>query len=210
MPTLSTDLLSSHRAAVLASVDVVNAIGSSDLGRPTPCTAWNLADLLAHMTVQHRGFAAAARGGGQDLALWDAASVRDTQDPVGDYASAAHDVLDAFAAADPDSQFALPEMGTSVPAEMAIGFHLIDYVVHGWDVAVSLGIPFTPPDDVVAAALPVTLAVPDGDFRNMENSPFGPARNGLATNDFDRLLRHLGRDPHWGDAFDHESLRPVQ
>lgn len=210
MPTLSTDLLSSHRTAVLASVDVVTAIGSSDLGRPTPCTAWDLADLLAHMTVQHRGFAAAARGGGQDLALWDPATVRDTQDPVGEYTSAAHDVLDAFAATGPERQFALPELGTSVPAEMAIGFHLVDYVVHGWDVAASLGIAFTPPDGVVAAALPVTLAVPDGDFRSMENSPFGPARNGLATNDFDHLLRHLGRDPHWGDAFDHESLRPVQ
>ncbi|OKH82999.1 hypothetical protein EB75_10830 [Mycobacterium sp. ST-F2] len=197
MPTISTDLLSTHRAAVLASVDIVNAVGSSDLTRPTPCAAWDLAELLAHMTVQHRGFAAAARGGGQDLALWDPATVRDTHDAVGDYASAAQDVLDAFAAADPESQFALVEMGTSVPAEMAVGFHLIDYLVHGWDVAASLGIPFTPNDDVVAAALPLTLAVPDGDFRSMPNSPFGPARDGLATNDFDHLLRHLGRDPHW-------------
>ncbi len=197
MPTLSTDLLGAHRVAVLASVDVVNTIDGSDLTRATPCAAWNLADLLAHMTIQHRGFAAAARGGGQDLALWDPAAVRDTPDAVGEYAAAAHDVLDAFAAADPESQFALPELGTSVPAEMAIGFHLVDYVVHGWDVAVSLGVSFTPSDDVVAAALPVTLAVPDGDFRNMENAPFGPARNGPGTNDFDHLLRHLGRDPQW-------------
>jgi uncharacterized protein (TIGR03086 family) len=197
MPTLSADLLSAHRAAILASVDVVNTIDSDDLPRPTPCAGWDLADLLAHMTVQHRGFAAAARGGGQDLALWDPASVRDTQDPVGEYASAAHDALDAFAAADPESQFVLPELGTSVPAGMAIGFHLVDYVAHGWDVAVSLGIAFTPPDDVVAAALPVTLAVPDGDFRSMAGAPFGPAQTGYSATDFDRLLRHLGRDPLW-------------
>lgn len=197
MPTLSTDLLSAHRVAILASVDVVNAIVSDDLPRLTPCTGWDLADLLAHMTVQHRGFAAAARGGGQDLALWDPASVRDTQDPVGEYASAAHDVLDAFATADPECQFSLPELGTSVAAEVAIGFHLVDYVAHGWDVAASLGIPFTPPDDVVAAALPVTLAVPDGDFRNMPNAPFGPAQTGYSATDFDLLLRHLGRDPLW-------------
>ena len=93
MPTLPTDLLTSHRVAILASFDVVNAITSSDLNRPTPCAGWDLADLLAHMTVQHRGFAAAARGGGQDLATWDPAAVRDTQDPVGTYAAAAHDVL---------------------------------------------------------------------------------------------------------------------
>ncbi|SEB25654.1 TIGR03086 family protein [Mycobacterium sp. 283mftsu] len=162
------------------------------------------------MTVQHRGFAAAARGGGQDLALWDPASVRDTDDPIGDYAAAARDVLAAFAAADPESQFALPELGTTVPAEMAIGFHLIDYVVHGWDVAASLGIPFTLPDDVIAAALPLAFAVPDGDFRSMPNAPFGPAQAGGSATDFDRLLRHLGRDPQWRDAFDHESHHPIQ
>lgn len=162
------------------------------------------------MTVQHRGFAAAARGGGQDLALWDTAPVRDTDDPARDYAAAAQDVLDAFAAADPESQFALPELGTSVPAEMAIGFHLIDYVVHGWDVAASVGIPFTPPDDVVATALPLAFAVPDGDFRSMPDAPFGPTQSGDSATDFDRLLRHLGRDPHWGYAFDRKSLHPGQ
>jgi uncharacterized protein (TIGR03086 family) len=195
MHTLSADLLAAHRHAILASVDVVNTVGPADLQRPTPCAAWDLADLLAHMTVQHRGFAAAARGGGQGLALWT--PVRDTQDPVGEYAIAAHEVLEAFAGADPESQFALPELGTTVPAEMAIGFHLIDYAVHGWDVAATLGVPFTLPDDVVTAALPLALAVPDGDFRSMDNSPFGSARNGPATNDFDQLLRYLGRDPQW-------------
>ncbi|WP_051128623.1 TIGR03086 family metal-binding protein [Mycobacterium sp. 360MFTsu5.1] len=210
MPTVSTDLLDAHRHAILASVDVVNTVGLADLRRPTPCAAWDVAELLAHMTVQHRGFAAAARGGGQDLALWDPASVRDTDDPIGDYAVAARDVLAAFAAADPESQFALPELGTTVPAEMAIGFHLIDYVVHGWDVAASLGIRFRLPDDVVAAALPLAFAVPDGDFRSMPNAPFGPAQAGDSATDFDRLLRHLGRDPQWRDAFDHESHHPIQ
>lgn len=210
MPTLPTDLLTAHRRAILASVDIVNTVGRTDLQRPTPCAAWDLADLLAHMTVQHRGFAAAARGSGSDLALWDPDTVRDTQDPVGDYAAAVHDVLDAFAGADPESHFALPELGTSVPAEMAIGFHLIDYAVHGWDVAAGLGVPFTLPDDVVAAALPLALAVPDGDFRSMPDAPFGPARTDDSTTDFERLLRHLGRDPQWGNAFHDESLPSVQ
>jgi uncharacterized protein (TIGR03086 family) len=210
MPTLSCDLLGAHRVAVRASVDIVNSIRTGDLALSTPCTGWDLADLLAHMTVQHRGFAAAARGGGQDLALWDPAGFRDTPDPVAEYAAAAHDVLDAFAAADPESQFALPELGTTVPAEMAIGFHLIDYAVHGWDVAASLGVAFTLPEDVVAAALPLALAVPDGDFRSMPNAPFGPAHTGDSATDFDKLLRHLGRDPRWSDALDQESPQPVQ
>src|ERR1700744_1472971 len=64
-----------HRIAVLASVDVVSAVTADDLAKPTPCAGWNLADLLAHMTVQHRGFAAAARGHGADEAVWQTGSV---------------------------------------------------------------------------------------------------------------------------------------
>ena len=52
--------------AVRASVDVVEEITAVDLSRPTPCAGWTLGDLLAHMTVQHQGFAAAAAGRGAD------------------------------------------------------------------------------------------------------------------------------------------------
>ena len=61
------------------------------------------------------------------------------------------------------------------PAAMAIGFHYVDYVVHGWDVARTLGQSYELPFDVVAAALPLALVVPDGDFRTIDNAPFGPA-----------------------------------
>lgn len=54
------DIRTVHRTAVLASVDVVDNVTTEDLSRPTPCAGWNLSQLLAHMTVQHRGFAAAA------------------------------------------------------------------------------------------------------------------------------------------------------
>ncbi|MGH7292829.1 MAG: maleylpyruvate isomerase N-terminal domain-containing protein, partial [Myxococcota bacterium] len=59
MPTNSYALLPLHRIAVLASIDVVDTVRPEDLHLPTPCAGWNLVDLLAHMTVQHRGFAAA-------------------------------------------------------------------------------------------------------------------------------------------------------
>lgn len=191
------DLLALHRTAVLASVDVVNSVEPADLNRETPCTGWNLADLLAHMTVQHRGFAAAAHGAGGDLAIWNPDTVRSVVvgDPAGAYADAAHAVLAAFATA--GSQFALPELGANFPAEAAVGFHFIDYVVHGWDVAATMGRPYSLPDELTETALGVAQIVPDGEFRTLPNAPFGPAQNGTATNDFERLLRHLGRDPQW-------------
>ncbi len=66
--------------AVGASVEVVSRVSRADLGRPTPCDGWTLADLLAHMTVQHIGFAAAAAGNGADLARWHTGAPAD--DPV--------------------------------------------------------------------------------------------------------------------------------
>ncbi len=188
---------------MLASVDVVAAVRRDDLRRPTPCAGWNLLDLLAHMTVQHHGFAAAARGGGDSPTVWAADRVTDAvaADPAGTYAAAAADVLDAFSADRvPDATFSLPEFGpgATFPGAIAIGFHFVDYVVHGWDVARSIGAPFALPDDVVAAVLPLVFVIPDGDFRAMDGAPFGPAIAAPdGATDIDRILGHLGRSPEW-------------
>jgi len=81
---------------------------------------------------------------------------------------------------------------------MAIGFHYVDYVVHGWDVARTLGRSYELPGDVVAAALPLALVVPDGDFRTIDNAPFGPAIPSTEPTDgLDRILSYLGRSPQW-------------
>ena len=86
MPT-NTDLRPADAIAVRASVSVVAQSTPADLDRPTPCAGWDLAALLAHMTAQHRGFAAAAAGHGGDLALWQPVPLG--TDPVRAYADAA-------------------------------------------------------------------------------------------------------------------------
>ncbi|OBG29215.1 TIGR03086 family metal-binding protein [Mycobacterium sp. E3198] len=197
------DVRSPHRAAVQASVDVVAAVTRGDLRRPTPCAGWNLLDLLCHMTVQHQGFAAAARGGGDSPIVWapERVAAAVAADPAGTYAAAAADVLDAFAVDGVlDAAFALPDFGpgASFPGAVAIGFHFVDYVVHGWDVARSIGVQFALPGDVLAAALPLVLVIPDGDYRTMDGAPFGPAVVAPAgATDLDRILGHLGRTPGW-------------
>ena len=202
MPITTPGIFPLHRNAVLKSVDVVESVRMTDLDRVTPCEGWNLADLLAHMTVQHRGFAAAARGLGADPDVWRVETVSDAvrADPRRTYAEAARDVLDAFSAdGTADAPFALPEFGEGAvfPGAMAMGFHFVDYVVHGWDVATSLGVPFELPADVVQAVLPLALAVPDGDIRTMADAPFAPAVEQDGSDDFERILLHLGRRPDW-------------
>lgn len=45
-----------------------------------------------------------------------------------------------------ERRFVLPEVGEGFagPGRMAIGFHLLDYVAHAWDVAVTIGAPWEP------------------------------------------------------------------
>jgi uncharacterized protein (TIGR03086 family) len=98
-----------------------------------------------------------------------------------------------------DRPFLIPEAGDRpLPGRMVIGFHLVDYVVHGWDVAAAMGLPWDLPADVLEAALPIVRAVPDGDERKLPGAPFAPAvRTSGVTTPMDEILTLLGRSPGW-------------
>src|SRR5580704_13953945 len=103
-----SDIVGLDARAVRASVQVVSQAGAADLARPTPCSDWTLGELLAHMTAQHNGFAAAAAGDGGDLSRWQPGPP--AADPVQEYAAAAGRVLAAFGAHGVlDREFALAE-----------------------------------------------------------------------------------------------------
>jgi uncharacterized protein (TIGR03086 family) len=191
-------LIDLHRLAVLTSIDVVSQVRPDDLARPTPCSEWTLADLLAHMTVQHNGFAAAARGHGSNLEAWQARPLG--PDPVADYRAAALGVLEAFS--EPgvlDRTFTLPEFRpvSTFPGSLAVGFHLIDYVVHAWDVARSIEIPYTLDPRLADPALKIALAVPNGPNRLEPTAPFHPALPPNTTTPLNQILTTLGRSPTW-------------
>ncbi|MGN6793379.1 MAG: TIGR03086 family metal-binding protein [Streptosporangiaceae bacterium] len=196
---MTADIRDLDARAVRASVDVVDGITPLDLSRPTPCSEWTLGDLLAHMTVQHKGFAAASAGHGADLAVWKVGAP--SPDPVADYALAAELVIAAFAKPGVlERGFAIPEImpGMEFPASQAISFHFIDYVVHGWDVARSLGEAYKLDDDLVQAAVPVAEAVPEGERRLRPGAAFRPGLPVLdGASPMDRLLAMLGRDSAW-------------
>ncbi|HVB42302.1 MAG TPA: TIGR03086 family metal-binding protein [Streptosporangiaceae bacterium] len=196
------DIRDLDRRAVRVSVEVVAKVTAEDLGRSTPCSEWTVGDLLAHMTVQHDGFAAAAAGGGGDLAIWQVRPL--AADPVAEYSAAAERVIAAFAEVGVLSRsFLLPEIipGAEFPAAQAISFHFIDYVVHAWDVARSLGVPYAPGEDLIEAALPVAAAVPEGKHRLEPGAAFRPGVLAPAeASTLDRILAMLGRSPTWSAA----------
>jgi len=198
-----TDVLTMDARAVASSVAVVDRVAVDDLGRLTPCVAWDLRALIAHMTVQHWGFAAAAEGRGGDPEVWLLPD-RPSADPVADYRIASERVTTAFAAVDLDNAvFALPEfgVGAAFPAPVAMRFHLIDYLVHAWDVGTALGVEIRPDDDLLPVALAIAERVPGGAARKGTGAAFGPAVDEQDQRDiWSRILRLLGRSPDWSTS----------
>lgn len=194
-----SDIRALNEDAVRRSMAVVARATPAGLGRATPCAGWTLADLLGHMTVQHRGFAAAARGDGAPMEHWRFAPAG--ADGVERYLAASEDVIAAFATA--VDEFVLPEFGDpapTYPAATAIGFHFIDYVVHAWDVARTLGDEYELAPELAEPALRIALNVPNGERRLRPNAAFVPALDAGADEGapaMERILLWLGRDPEW-------------
>lgn len=192
-----TEMVELDAAAVRTSVELVARVTAADLVRPTPCAAWTLRDLLAHMTTQHHGFAAASNG--QDgPEPWQQRPLG--ADPVQAHRAAARQVLAAFAADGVlDRPFSLPEISTErrFPAALAISFHLVDYVVHSWDVARTLNVPVSLEPCILEAALAVARSVPGGEARLAPGAAFAPAVPCPAGSALDTIVALLGRSPTW-------------
>jgi uncharacterized protein (TIGR03086 family) len=193
------DLVTADAAAVSATVGLVAQ--ASDHTLRTPCAGWNLDALIAHMTEQHLVFAAAVRG--------------EAVPAVRTYAEAADLVLAAFA--EPgvlDRPIVLPEFHPTMtfPGRQVLGFHLVDYVVHGWDVAAALGVAYSVPSEILAVTLPIARAVPGGEARLAPNAAFGPQLEVPAgASPLDEILLLLGRSPLWNQRRDAERVpSPVE
>lgn len=61
------------------------------------------------------------------------------------------------------------------PVASIVGFHLLDTVVHAWDVAAALGVAFRPDDELVGATLAIARLIPDGPARRRPTAQFAPA-----------------------------------
>lgn len=198
MHTNSNAIVALDARVVRASTELLNRAQPADMARPTPCADWTLHGLISHMAAQHYGFAAAAAGDG-DPARWRMRRLGD--DPVAAYRASAETVLAAFSTQGVlDRQFTLPEFPAgrqTFPARQAISFHFIDYLVHSWDVAKTLGLDVDFPPDLLDAALPVARAVPGGQARLAPGAAFAPAMAWPGGSPVDQIVAILGRFPGW-------------
>jgi uncharacterized protein (TIGR03086 family) len=175
-----------HRSAVDTASQYVGRLSREDLSRPTPCESWDLKALLAHMIGQHRGFTRAVRYGRATVA--DHAPQEFTPDA---WQTSTTELLAAFAGADLSGTVTeLTLAPTPLPVGQVVGAHLLDTVVHTWDIAVTIGECYAPADDLVDVVAAVAAAIPDH-ARDVD-TPFGPRRPAYGSR-WQRLLADLGR-----------------
>lgn len=202
MPTI-VDHRPLHLRAVADAGRIVAGVKAADLTLPTPCAAWDLRTLLAHMIGQNHGFAVAFETGDAPVEAY-AHRPPDPDDIAGDWTASTDRLSAAFAAADPAAQVRLVELNAEQPFPVLTGFtiQLIDTVIHNWDVATAIGVAYRPDDEQLAATIAVARIIPGGASREVAGAAFGPIRPG-ATDDpwtddpWTETLSLLGRDPAW-------------
>lgn len=119
-------------------VSLLEGVSPDQLGDPTPCTEYTVADLIHHVDVVARGASALAR-----------------QAEEATHTSAIDDVRDlALAWDDPEAWEGTGNVpGSDLSNETWGKIALTEMVVHGWDLAQATGQPYSLPDESVRACL---------------------------------------------------------
>jgi uncharacterized protein (TIGR03086 family) len=179
---------------------LVTRVSDDQLGRPTPCPAYTVGDLIEHVGTLARAFRAAAEK--------DTASPYVNGAPAGDASRLEEGWRERIPAdlatlarawTDPGAWTGMTRIaGQDSPAE-AVGLTVADeLVVHGWDVARATGQPYEAEPELVGAARAFLGMFASPDAPAGPEVAFGPSRElPDGTPALDQVLALAGRDPAW-------------
>ncbi|MFI8102160.1 TIGR03086 family metal-binding protein [Streptomyces sp. NPDC086023] len=177
-------------AAAARAVPVVRGVDERQLGGATPCSGYDVGELLNHFFDVVVNFTELARK--RPSAFAEKPDYLGTGDWRERFADEADRLVAAWSA--PGA-----EDGTTghanQPARVVGRMVLLDMTVHAWDLARATGQEFSPdPDAVDELAGVIGDMAPAARDAGMFDEPVEP----LPEDDrFERLLAATGRDPHW-------------
>ncbi|MGW8889983.1 TIGR03086 family metal-binding protein [Streptomyces sp. NPDC055749] len=191
------DIRDLDRRALATMGAMVAQVAPDQLPLPTPCADWTLHGLLRHQVSENLGFAAAAAGVTDDIRAWDQGDLGG--DPHRAYLDSADAMTKAFADDVLDRSLQIREFGF-FPGRAALGMHVLDCVVHGWDVARTIGAAYDPDADLVRYSLKVAARIPAGaPADDRPRAAFAPVVEVSSDSSaLDRLLGLVGRRPAAG------------
>jgi uncharacterized protein (TIGR03086 family) len=189
------ELYEAFDRSVASTAAIVTAVRADQLGLPTPCTEWDVRNLLNHLIgtlwLSEALFGdraprhPMAPGGlpGTDLA---------GTDPAGAFEEAASVALKAAAEGDTLTRTHPTPLG-DMPGPALAGFTTLDLLVHGWDLAKATGQPSGLDGELAGHVLAFAEQAITPDFRAPR---IGPAvQTGENASVTDRLVAFLGRQP---------------
>jgi uncharacterized protein (TIGR03086 family) len=186
-----TDPLDRYLRASAGFSAVLAEMRPDQLRSPTPCTEWDVRQLVNHMTRGNLNYALLASGGSASefLALRDRDALGG--EPLSAYAASVRECAESFrrpGALDRVLDYPLGK----VTGRQALAVRTADSVLHTWDLARALGVSEALDPALVEWILTESPAI----YAGLDvSSFFGPSSDAVSGNHQDRLLRRLGRDP---------------
>jgi uncharacterized protein (TIGR03086 family) len=171
---------------------MLRGLGPQDLDRPTPCQEWRLGDLARHAVGTTTGLARIGRRLQLGPDPWAGRDVDAT-----DWNTVLADNVEDVAAAwrDDAAWSGSVELGAELPATTIGEMAYAEILLHGWDIARSVGVELevTAP---MAAALRANIEETGELGRQLE--AYGPQVEVAGdADDLEQALAGSGRDPRW-------------
>jgi uncharacterized protein (TIGR03086 family) len=117
----------------------VHAIGDDQWALPTPCTDWDVRALIDHLVYETLWVPDLVQGKTLEEVGDSYDGERLGEDPVGAWEKAASAAIDAMGI-EGATEGMVHTSGGEVPSDEYIGQMLVDAVIHGWDLAQSIGV----------------------------------------------------------------------
>ena len=171
--TVTTDPVTLLSTALEQTGAIIGGIREDQLDLPTPCSSWNVTDLVSHLIHDLGQFTERASGGTPDWSI--------NVDGVGDdyldrYRSGSERLVQAWRdAGDLSGTVEIPGMG-EVTKKFFVDQQIAEFAVHAWDLAVATGQSTHLDPAVGDAALAWGPTALRPEFRGGENDgkAFGP------------------------------------
>lgn len=158
------------------------------LSESTPCSEWDVRDLINHFVGGAGMFAAAFRG--EELNLGADAPDLVGADPLGAFDGAIGSFTDAVDEPGAIDRMVVLPFGT-LPGPAVLELLKFDLLVHCWDLATATGQPFDPPTETVEQSLATAQMMIQPALRG---GPFGAeVTAGASATPMERLVAFTGR-----------------
>lgn len=139
-----------HARALRLAGKAIAQVSVGDFENPTPCTDWNLKVLLNHVVAENFWVRPMVEGKSIEQVGDEFTGDLIGNEPIPMFEKSAADAADTFYAAGAMRAPCAVSYGP-ISGEIYCGHRTVDLVLHGWDVAQSVGADYVIPADMIDA-----------------------------------------------------------